>query len=222
VPSLYGISISVAIVVCLFTAGKLFPAKKERVWDLSFYAILFGIVGARLYHVIDYWYYYSTHLINIFQIWNGGLGIWGAVVGGLAGIAIYSRKTKSTFLENTDIIASVMPLGQAIGRWGNFFNLELLGKQSSLPWSINGKHPIFFYESILDLVLFLFLFKQVQRHKPTGHITYMYLAGYGIIRFFLEFLRLNPWKMGNLNVAQMLSILSIVTAIYLIGKGKEQ
>lgn len=214
--SIYGIVISVAVILCLFALNRLYPKKIDVLWDMGSYVLLFGIAGARIYHVVDYRQYYLAHPENILRIWNGGLGIWGAVIGGLLAIYFYSRIKREGFWENTDMISTVLPLGQAVGRWGNFFNSEIYGKPTSLPWALNGLHPLFFYESLLNFVLFLVLVKISRAKSRNGKITAVYLIGYGLIRFFLEFLRVNPWTVYGLNVAQMISILSIVFAIFII------
>jgi len=166
---------------------------------MGFYAVLSGIVGARLYHVIDYRQYYAQDPGKIFMLWNGGLGIWGAVIGGALGVFIYALKHKKSFIELAEVAATVLPLGQAIGRWGNYFNSELAGKETTLPWAIQGKHPIFFYESFLNFLLFFFLVRAAKKERVPGVLISIYLFGYGIIRFFLEFLRVAPWKVGALN-----------------------
>ena len=130
-PSIYGIIISVAVILCIITLIKLYPKKTDDLWDIGGYVLLFGIAGARIYHVIDYYQYYLEHPENILRIWNGGLGIWGAVIGGLIAIYFYSRIKKMNFWENTDMISTVLPLGQAVGRWGNFFNSEIYGNPFS-------------------------------------------------------------------------------------------
>lgn len=237
--NLYGIIISVAIFVSLKVAGLLVAKKDEEIlWGLSFWAILLGILGARIYHVIDYFNYYSQNPIKILELWNGGLGIWGAIAGGALGATIYLKTKKEKVLPWLDILSVVVPLGQAIGRWGNFFNKEVFGLPTTLPWGIyvsplkrpegfiiNEKfHPIFIYESILNIFLFAFLFSKYKKDRskyPNGVFTATYLAGYSLIRFFMEFLRLNPWKITvfsnlSLNVAQGVSILVLTLSIVFI------
>ena len=218
--SIYGLLISISILACLVTAEKVFPSKKKDIWDMGLYAAVAGIIGARLYHVIDYWQYYASAPLQIIKLWNGGLGIWGAVIGGVAGLGLYSSVHKKALLESADIMATVLPLGQAIGRWGNFFNSELPGKETALPWAIQGRHPIFLYESLLDLLLFFFLISAAKKESAPGVLLSIYLFGYGVIRFVLEFLRVEPWKVGVLNVAQMVSILSIVMSLLIYIKGR--
>lgn len=219
-PSLYGITISVSILSCLLVSEKIFPEKRKQIWDAGLYCVLGGIVGARFYHVLDFLELYLSDPILILKIWNGGLGIWGAIVGGIAGLFIYSKKSGESFFEISDVIATVMPFGQAIGRWGNFFNSELMGRNTKLPWGVNGQHPLFLYESLLNLGLFAFLVKTSGDRKKRGCLTSRYLAGYAVIRFFLEFLRVDPWKIGGLNVAQMVSILALLLSGIIYWKGR--
>lgn len=234
--NLYGIIISIAIFVSLKVAESLVEKKdEETLWGLSFWTVLLGIVGARIYHVLDYFNYYSQNPIKIFELWNGGLGIWGAIAGGALGATIYLKIRREKTLPWLDVLAVVVPLGQAIGRWGNFFNKEIFGYHTTLPWGIyvdplkkpegfiNNErfHPIFFYESVLNIFLFAFLFSRYKKSHnkyQTGVFTAIYLAGYSVIRFFLEFLRLNPWKITvssnlSLNVAQGVSILVLTLSI---------
>lgn len=237
--NLYGIIISVAIFVSLKVAGLLVAKKNEEIlWGLSFWTILLGILGARIYHVIDYFNYYSQNPIKILEFWNGGLGIWGAIAGGAVGATIYLKTRKEKILPWLDVLSVVVPLGQAIGRWGNFFNKEIFGLPTTLPWGIYVSplkrpegfinkekfHPIFIYESILNIFLFAFLFsrfKKAHGKYSYGVFTATYLAGYSLIRFFMEFLRLNSWKIRvfsnlSLNVAQGISILVLTLSIVFI------
>jgi phosphatidylglycerol:prolipoprotein diacylglycerol transferase len=236
VPNLYGFFISIGIFLSLTFAQKLIKKKDEEIlWGLAFWAIIFGIIGARIYHVIDFYKFYSVNPVEILKIWNGGLGIWGALAGGALGITVYLKIKKEEILPWLDIVATVTPLAQAIGRWGNFFNKEIFGKPTTLPWGIyvdplnrpsgylnfEKFHPLFLYESILNLTLFVVLFKNFKKHHeklPAGIFTALYLGGYSVIRFFLEFLRINPWTIvpGGyfcLNVSQSVSILILAFSI---------
>ena len=222
--NLYGIIISLSIISALTVSLKISKHKqKEVIWDLALWAVIPGILGARLYHVLHFLDYYFQNPVNIVKIWNGGLGIYGGIAGGLTGLIFYLKKRKLKILHYLDIISIAMPLAQAIGRWGNFFNKEIFGKHTTLPWGIiiNNKkhHPLFLYESILNFSMFLFLIFDFKKQKrKDGWYFSTYLAGYSLIRFFLEFLRLAPWKIGTLNVAQLISILIFIPSIYLAHK----
>lgn len=185
---------------------------------MALWAILGGIIGARAYHVIDLWSrYYSIWPIRTLLIWQGGLGIWGAIVGGVVGITTFwfvKLRKKVGFLNLSDIAFIGAPLGQAIGRWGNFFNKELLGK---------NREPLFLYESISDLVLFGILWTVSKRMSQPGFITGLYLVGYGLIRFFLEPLRSDEviWRIDGLPAAQMFAGISVAVGLFLIQKTRE-
>lgn len=229
-PSIYGILITVAILICVLAAEKKVKSdgKPENTfWNISLLAVVLGIIGSRLYHVIDLWHYYSLEPVKIFYVWNGGLGIWGGIILALTGLLIFLKIKKEPVLYWLDLAASVLPLGQAIGRWGNFFNQENLGLPTSLPWGISIEpnnrpigytnfesfHPLFLYESILNLFLFIALYFIGKKFKRgNGIITYFYLTGYSIIRFFIEFLRINPWRVFGYNTAQMICIVALIGA----------
>ncbi len=241
-PSLYGLIISFSIFTSILFAKKLIGKKDEEIlWGVSLWAIVFGIAGARIYHVLDYWGYYRESLLEILKLWNGGLGIWGAIIGGAFGIFLYLKKRNENLLRWLDIASVVVPLGQAVGRWGNFFNGEIIGSPTNLPWGMyvnlenrpsgfenyNNFHPLFIYESILNTILFLVLFKLYKKFHGKlqgGIFMSLYLGGYSIIRFFLENLRINPWEItlssgAVLNVSQCISILVLTFSIVFLKKG---
>lgn len=243
----YGLIISIAIFVSIKVAEKIIEKENEDVlWGLSLWAIVIGIIGARLYHVLDYFDFYFKSPVKIFYIWDGGLGILGAILGGAFGVSVYLKIKGKKILPWLDLISVVMPLGQSIGRWGNFFNKEIFGKPTNLPWGIyispekrplmffqNEKfHPLFIYESILNLILFIILYKTYRKSHnelKSGFFISLYLIGYSVIRFALEFLRIDPWtiKMTSnliLNTAQTISILLIIlsSTFIFINKGNKK
>ncbi len=229
---MYGVLISAAILISALWAEKLVsPEKRKVLWGLLLWAVFFGIVGARLYHVVDYWQYYATNLASVLFVWQGGLGIFGALAGGVAGAALYLKVScrGESFLYWLNLSGLFLPLGQAIGRWGNFFNQELYGGPTTLPWGVyirpenrligyegvENFHPLFFYESILNFLLFIFLFRRYT--KKTRENTFLiYLIGYATIRFLLEFLRINPWTVYGINVAQAVCLISATLAVILL------
>ena len=238
-PNLYGFFISIGILLSILSAQKLVKKGDEEIlWGLSPWIIIPGIIGARIYHVIDLFDYYSRSPIEIMKVWNGGLGIWGGLIGGFIGATIYLKVKGKDVLTWLDIVAAVTPLAQAVGRWGNFFNTEIFGKPTSLPWGLYVQpqlrpdgystferfHPLFLYESVLNLILFITLFKMYKKYSeriPHGVFTALYLGGYSIIRYFLEFLRINPWQIRIdpylfLNVSQCISILVVSFSIVFI------
>jgi phosphatidylglycerol:prolipoprotein diacylglycerol transferase len=204
---MYGLIITVAILTSLILAEKEVEKNglnKDLFWQTSFWTILLGITGARAYHVIDYWEIYSKDLISILYIWHGGLGIYGALLFGAVTLTLLLKRRDQNIREWLDIFAKVLPLGQGIGRWGNYFNNE------HMPYAI--------YESIANFGLFFILTKLGKRNLKPGLIFTSYLIGYASIRFLLEPLRDNPWTIANLNVAQVVSILLLLTAGALILK----
>ena len=172
----YGFLISLAILLCLFLVLHL--AKKnnissDNIYDLAFWSTIGGIIGARSYEVfILDWSYYANNLSAIFKIWQGGLAIHGAIIGGAIAVWLWSKKNKKAFWQLLDLITVVLPLGQAIGRFGNYFNQELFGRPTTWPIGIpileNYRpigfesyayfQPTFLYESLLNLFLFFILF----------------------------------------------------------------
>lgn len=224
---MYGLLISIGSIAAFFISEG---AAKRRKLNLSIfyktvnYTIILGIIGARLYHVIDYWEIYRNYPLLIPQIWQGGLAIYGALIGG--GLGIYcslalSGIRKGDILKWLDVAVLGLPLAQAVGRWGNFFNRELYGIETALPWGIvmKGKkyHPLFLYESILNLILFgLLMFLERRKNPKKGTIFSLYLLGYGTIRFLLEFLRLRSWTFAGINVAQFISVLMIIVSTALL------
>ncbi len=240
----YGIILMLGAVAGGFLAAN--EAKRrghdpEMVWDLLVYLIIGGVIGARLWHIFTpppssiaqgfTTQYYLTHPLDALAIWKGGLGIPGTIMGGLIALYIYTRKYPViSFVEWVDISAPALALGQAIGRWGNFFNQELYGAPTNLPWKIyidpqhrlagfqNDAyyHPLFLYESVLNLLNMLFLLwmgRQYSDKLKKGDIFNLYLITYPVIRFSLDFLRLDASQVGGINANQTLSAVVAVCAL---------
>ena len=222
----------------------------EMVWDLLIYLIIGGVIGARLWHVFTptqssgvTTYYYLTHPLDILEIWKGGLGIPGTIIGGVIALYFYARHYKVVgFLEWADIVAPGLALGQAIGRWGNFFNQELYGSPTTLPWGIKITdaaarvapyndltnypldvtrfHPLFFYEFILNLAnmfLLLWLTRRYADKLKKGDVFLVYLIAYPTIRFFLEFLRVDYPVIGGIDPNQVIvAVVAVLAAVTLI------
>ncbi len=236
---------SVAILLGLLIGGTL-ALKEAKKWSISedfminlfFYLIPFAVVGARLYFVIFNIDSYKNNPLDMLKIWEGGLAIHGAIVAGLLFIIIYSKKHKVKTQRLLDIIVVGMLIGQAIGRWGNFFNQEAYGSPTTLTFlknifvpnfiiegmNINGVyyHPTFLYESLWCLIGFvLILFIRRYKYTKIGQPTAFYLTWYGIGRFFIESLRTDSLKFANFKVAQIVSILMVLVGIVLyISKNK--
>lgn len=214
----------------------------DHVWNALTIAIILGIIGARLYHVFSDpeggmvgWDYYRTHPIEILYIWQGGLGIYGAIVGGLLGVVLYTWRAGLRPLKWLDYGAPGLALGQAVGRWGNFVNQELYGPPTDLPWGLKIDpqhrivpynnlekyppdtlfHPTFLYESLWALLVFGVLALIADRFKDRlkeGDILLGYLIGYPLGRFFLEYLRPDAWMIGPIAAAQLFAIITVVAA----------
>ena len=231
----YGIILMSGAVAGAFLAMR--QAKRrgydpEIVWDLFVYLLIGGIIGARVWHILTpspstgvtaSWY--LSHPLDALAVWKGGLGIPGAVIGGLIALFFYSRRTGINFAEWTDIASPSLALGQAIGRWGNFFNQELYGAPTNLPWkiyidpahrltdylNINYFHPLFLYESLWNLMnmfLLIWISRRFADSLKNGDIFLCYLVVYPIGRFLLDFLRLDASMVGGINVNQ--TIMGIV------------
>jgi prolipoprotein diacylglyceryl transferase len=197
--------------------------------DALFFIVPLGFVGARLYHVAtDYELYTKDPFPGVFEVWNGGLGIYGAVIGGFVGGLIFARIRGINPLVLADAAAPGLVLAQAVGRWGNYFNQELFGRPSNLPWAIQiapenrpvgfkdveAFHPTFLYESIWDILVALVLLYVARRFAnrlKNGDIFLLYVSLYSAGRFFVEALRIDPAFLigglrGNLFVSSVLAL----------------
>lgn len=222
----------------------------ELVWDMLPWLLIGGIIGARIWHILTpppsmvergfTAYYYLTHPIEAISIWNGGLGIPGAVLGGAAALWIYSRRRKLSMLAWVDIVAPGLALAQAIGRWGNFVNQELYGAPTNLPWAITideahrlpefkdiaTYHPTFLYESLWNLANMAFLLwlgrRFASKLKP-GDIFLAYLIIYPVGRFMVEFLRLDSAQVGGINFNQwLMAAIAVASAVILFIRHRNQ
>lgn len=224
----YGILMSGSILLGLFISMQLAKRNKfdpEKIIDLIFWVVPAAIIGARLYYVIFKWDYYSKNLNEIYKIWHGGLAIHGAVIAGAIVALIYTRKKSLPFWKIADFIAPSLILGQAIGRWGNYFNQEAYGRETNLPWAITVNdpvkgiikvHPTFFYESLWNFGLFLFLLWYGKRKKADGEVFILYGIIYSLGRFFVEGLRTDSLMFMGIRVAQLVSALTIIAGIVFI------
>ncbi|MBV9454715.1 MAG: prolipoprotein diacylglyceryl transferase [Rubrobacter sp.] len=197
--------------------------------DALFFVVPLGFIGARLYHVAtDYELYAEEPFPGIFEVWNGGLGIYGAVIGGFVGGLLFAWIRGINPLVLADAVAPGLVLAQAIGRWGNYFNQELFGRPSNLPWAIEiapqnrpagyketaSFHPTFLYESMWDLLVALVLLLVARRFSnrlKNGDVFLLYVSLYSAGRFFVETLRIDRAFLigdfrGNLFVASVLAV----------------
>lgn len=228
----YGLLIALGIV-----AGYLFVSSLVKKYKINInldllliYLFVCGLIGGRLYYVLYAWPFYQDNLLDIFKVWEGGLALHGDLIGGAVGLALFSWRKKFKFIKLADILVPGVALAQAIGRWGNYFNQELFGSPTNLPWGIPIKeslrpeafvnssyfHPVFLYESIANFFIFLILFAwhQVSLKKkklPNGFIFTFYIFIYSSVRFGLEFLRqdYSPF-VGGFRWFQLMSLIAII------------
>ena len=219
-------------------AGR-FGMNWDFIFNLAFWTIVFGILGARIYYVAFNWSEYRGDILSIFKVWEGGLAIHGGLLAGALTLFIYCKKVKANTLKIIDMAIPSVILGQAIGRWGNFFNGEAHGIATSLSkleslhipnfiikgMCINGVyyHPTFLYESIWCFIGFIILFCMRRiRYMKVGTLTGFYLIWYSVGRFFIEHLRTDSLMLGGFRVAQIISIVLFILGIVIIIINKRQ
>ena len=192
----------------------IYNIKYEDIIDLAVYVIPIAIISARLYYVIFNLEYYVKWPLEILDLRTGGLAIYGGIIGGLITCIIFCKKRNIKVLNLLDYIAPCLALGQAIGRWGNFVNIEAYGTETTLPWRMGiyelGEyievHPTFLYESIATFALFIVLICIKNKRKFEGQLTYISLIWYGFARMIIEGLRTDSLMMGNIRISQILSL----------------
>lgn len=229
----YGLLIASAVLLGVTLSQYL--AKRRHVnpdliGDLAIWLVIGAIPAARLYYVIFQWPQYQENPGDIIAIWKGGIAIHGAILGGTIAALIYAKLQKVSFWQLADLVAPSVILGQAIGRWGNFFNSEAFGSPTDLPWklyippanrpleylSFDYFHPTFLYESLWNLMVFallLTLFFRDWRGKPplkVGTLFLVYMFAYSCGRFWIEGLRTDSLMLGPLRMAQFMSLAGIV------------
>lgn len=228
----YGILIAFAMLIAstfLLKRGKTMGLSEDDLMDVIIWVLPSAIIGARLYYVLFYdLNYYVSQPSEILNLRAGGLAIHGGVIGGFLAGWLVTLKKGLPFIKLADVVAPVLVLGQAIGRWGNFFNGEAHGGPTNLPWGIvvDGEkvHPTFLYESIWNFLIFLFLLRLLNKKHFDGQIIALYFVLYSIGRFFIEGLRTDSLMIGPLRIAQVISLLMIFGgfAIYRWGKKKSE
>ena len=242
--ALYGVIIGIGVICGVLMAA--YVAKKEGidpdlVWDFAIYAIIFSIIGARVYYVVFEWEMYKDNLLNIFNLRNGGLAIYGAVITAFLTLFIYTGIKKQSFLRLVDVCVPGLALGQAIGRWGNFTNREVFGGYTDnllamrLPEAavrsrditedvaahiVGGTnyiqvHPTFLYECLWNLALLCLMLIYHKHKKFKGEIWLLYLGGYGLGRFWIEGIRTDQLYLTGttIPVSQLIAIVCVVVAV---------
>ena len=235
---LYGLIIAFSIYIGWYLAKKRAQAYKIplKIFEdpILLIPLFLAIIGARVYHVIDYWNVYRYDPIFILYIANGGLGIWGAILGLIIGFAVISKIKNLDLLSILDLLAPSLILGQAIGRFGNYINQEGFGPPTTKPWGVlieksnrpiqyitsTHFHPTFFYEAILNLLFFIIIIKLSSRLKVRGQIFVLYLICYSTSRFITEFWRIDTATIGTIKVSHVLSILIFISGLVLLFKIK--
>lgn len=239
----YGLIIMLGVLAGVWLAmqlGKKRGYTSDDYWDMIPWMLIPGILGARLWHVLMpskssglTFSWYLQHPGEILAVWKGGLGIPGGILCGALGIWLFCRRRNINFADYMDTIAAGLPLGQAIGRWGNYVNQELYGSPSNLPWAITidpayripeyadkaKYHPLFLYESLYNLIVCLTIValdRSEKVHLKKGSLFLIYLIAYPAGRFLLEFLRLDTAQVGGINMNQtVMAVTAVIAAIVL-------
>lgn len=232
----YSVILLIGFLVGMFIINreaKRFDVEKDFMFNMIFWSLIFGIIGARLYYVIFNFDYYGNNIGDIIKIWNGGLAIHGGIIAGLLTILLYTKKYKLRTIRYLDFIVPGVIIGQSIGRWGNFFNSEAHGIATSLEYLeklhiprfiINGMKidgvyytPTFFYESVLCLIGFIIIcILRRNKYTKVGTPTALYLIIYGTIRFFIERTRTDALMLGGFRIAMVVSVIMIIIGIIII------
>lgn len=247
----YGLIIGIGMLLGVLVAGreaKLTGQDPDTYWDFAVFGIIFSIIGARLYYVIFSWDTYKDDLLSIFNTRNGGMAIYGGVIGGFLTLWVFAKLKKKNFFQMVDTGVLGLVVGQIIGRWGNFMNREAFGeytdglfamrlpieavRQSYISENITEHiiqgtnyiqvHPTFLYESLWNLMLLAALLLYRRHKKFHGEIGLLYLAGYGIGRFWIEGLRTDQlWIPGTtVAVSQVLAVVLVLASVILLMVGR--
>lgn len=229
----YGVILALALLVGILIAQRLVKRDgiaPEHVTDLALVATVAALIGARLVHVLNAWSYYRDHLVEALQIWRGGLAFHGVLLGGLLALWLYSRAKRIAPLRLLDVSFPALAAGQVIGRWGNWINQELYGTPTNVPWAltidsahrapgyelVTTYHPIFLYESLGNaLILTILLLVWRRPHRRLGDITATYLVLSPLLRFGLDFFRIQQPMIGPLTNAQVFSLILTAAGIVL-------
>lgn len=242
--ALYGVIIGIGVLLGILIAAKVAGKTgqdPDLYWDFAIYAVIFSIIGARIYYVVFAWDQYKNNLLSIFNIRQGGLAIYGGVIAAFTTLFIYAKIKKQNALRMADTGVVGLILGQAIGRWGNFTNREVFGeytdnllamrlpiaavRSSDISESIAAHitegvnyiqvHPTFLYESLWNLLILVILLLYWKHKKFEGEIALLYLGGYGLGRAWIEGIRTDQLLIPgtSLPVSQVLAIILFVGSI---------
>lgn len=226
---IYGLTMALAVLVGYLTARSFawrFGIGKQEVDDIAFWITIAGIFGARIYYVAFNWSMYAGDWSEIYKIWHGGISIFGAIIAGIIFVFFYARHKAYSPYQLLDLCAISLPLAQAIGRFGNFFNQEAFGLPTSLPWKMyvpelmrppnfremNFFHPAFLYEAIASVLIYLILTRFLMIRARPGVLAFSYLGLYSVSRFFIEGIRLDSTFIYGVKIDQIIAILGVLVA----------
>ena len=241
----YAICILTGSVLAILYAYKMAPKfglDADKLMDVVIVGYIAGIVGARAYYVLYSWGDYKNNLLEIFNLRNGGLAIYGGIIGAIAIGSLYCKKIRFPLYATYDIVGLGFLIGQTFGRWGNFFNQEAFGSNTSLPWGMYSQgthaylssqkgilgsagivvdpaspvHPCFLYESLWCLAGFLIIHNYIKHRKFDGQLFLMYIAWYGAGRFIIEGLRTDSLMLGSFRVSQLVALACVAVGVALI------
>ncbi len=250
----YGLLAAVAILACFVVAKRLSPILGftiAEIENLLPWLLIFGFIGARLYFIFFSWDYFRENSSEIIKIWHGGLSIYGGIIGAALGLFIYAKKNSLPAGKLFDLVAATLPLGQALGRFGNFFNEEAFGQPTNLAWKLyispahrpaqllteRYYHPTFLYEALWDMLVFVILWKLFKVMTPTsppphegeegtrsrsGFLFGIYLILYSMGRFFIEALRLDSFYWHGLRIDQITALVMISIGLSIVIQAREK
>ena len=235
----FGIVLALAVLAAYVLAIKrasLYQIDKDEAEDFIFLVIVGGFIGARAYHVLSSLPYYLQHPIDILMVWHGGLSVIGSLIGGLVVVCLKAKKIRHSVLGLLDWLAPSMVLGQIIGRFADLFNYELFGYPTNLPWKMfvpvdfrpaayigaNFFHPLFLYEALGNTLILFWLLWKTKRNNEKGGIFFTYLVLYGILRFFLEFLRIDSVFIGGLRLNALVSLAFVLIGFIGLYSGRKR
>jgi prolipoprotein diacylglyceryl transferase len=229
---MYGIILAVGVLVGVFTAEQRWRRRgypRDGIYDIAFWVVIWGVIGARLYHVVSDYQLFEDDPLRAFQIWRGWLSIWGAVIGGAIAVIVITYRRKLPTLVVMDCMSVGIVLAQAIGRWGNYFNQELFGKPTTLPWGLEISpqnrpfgytqyktfEPTFLYESLACLAIAgILLLVEHRARLKLGQTFALYVVLYTFARFFFENMRIDPaHEIAGMRLNAWVSIILFVFGI---------
>ena len=242
----YGIIIGLAFLaatMCYVRRATLFGLDPDRMIDATLVVAMCGVIGARLYYVAFRWGDYAHNLTSIFNLRGGGLAIYGGVIFGILSAWVFCKLRGIKFLPMLDLLASGMLIAQAIGRWGNFVNIEAFGTNTTAPWGMRSPvitsyltahqqrlaeagmivdpympvHPTFLYEFLWNIIGFILISKYIKRRKFDGEIFLLYIGWYGLGRAVIEGLRTDSLMLGGFRISQVLAALCVVASLAALG-----